>query len=120
MLLQILESNAGSSHFYTNINLGPQEDAATITDRILAEFKKDDIYSIIKSRTIAFTSDSAAVVAGVRDGVGKRLEVSPSLLLVSKASTVISQLTCFCDSQMSAFIEFHAMHEITYLRKKCS
>ena len=69
--MQILENNSGSSHFYTNIELGPQEDAATITERLLAEFTKDGIYSVIEKNTIAFTSDSANVVAGNRDGVGK-------------------------------------------------
>ena len=69
--MQILENNSGSSHFYTNIELGPKEDAATITDRLIAEFEKDGIFPIIKKNTIAFTSDSANVVAGNRDGVGK-------------------------------------------------
>ena len=69
--MQILENNSGSSHFYTNIELGPQEDAATITERLIAEFTKDGIYPVIEKNTIAFTSDSANVVAGVKDGVGK-------------------------------------------------
>jgi hypothetical protein len=72
VFIRCLENNWPQHYFYRSLRVKSETSHALLT-LIIDAFKEDDLYDSFRQKTIAFTSDSAPVMAGTKTGLATLL-----------------------------------------------